>query len=194
MKPQRFVLLSLVVAFGAACASTQLVSTWKDPGTSQVSFRKVIAIAPNKDPGIRRTLEDELVRDIAPTPAVPSYTVFSDEELKDQEKIKEKVQQMGFDGMVVFRVVSVDREQTWVPGTYAGPYWAFGGWPMYDSGYVQTDTVVRVDTNVYSVPDNKLVWASTSKTFNPGSATKLVDSVARAVAKEMKKEGLVARL
>jgi hypothetical protein len=78
-----------------------------------------------------------------------------------------------------------------VPGTYAGPYWAFGGWPMYDYGYVQTDTVVRVDTNIYSVPDNRLVWASASKTFNPGSARKLVDSVAKAVAKEMKKEGLV---
>jgi hypothetical protein len=191
MRPQRFALLSLVALLATACASTQLVSTWKDPGTSQVYFRNVIAVAPVKDPAMRRAMEDELAREIKNTHAVPSYTVLSEEELSDPEKLKEKVQALGFDGMVVFRIVSVDKEATWVPGTYAGPYWAFGGWPAYDYGYVQTDTVVRVDTNVYSVPDNKLVWASASKTFNPGSAQKLVDSVAKAVAKEMKKEGLV---
>jgi hypothetical protein len=191
MRPHRFTLLSLVALLASACASTQLVSTWKEPGTGSVYFRNVIAVAPVKDPAVRRALEDELSKDLINTHAVPSYTVLSDEELKDPEKLKEKVAALGFDGMVVFRIVSVDKEATWVPGTYAGPYWAFGGWPMYDYGYVQTDTVVRVDTNVYSVGDNRLVWASTSKTFNPGSAKKLVDSVAKAVAKEMKREGLV---
>jgi hypothetical protein len=58
----------------------------------------------------------------------------------------------------------------------------------YSPGYVQRDTVVALESNVYSVKDDKLLWASRSETINPGTAQELVDSVLDATVKEMKKQ------
>jgi hypothetical protein len=175
-----------------ACASTSLVSTWKDPSVSAVHFNHVLVVAPSQDQALRRTAEDELVRRIGPNRAVPSYTVLQEPELVDRERLKQRAQQLGFDGMVVFRVGRVEKEATWVPGTYWGPYYAIGTWPAWNPGYVRTDTVVHVETDVYNVADDHLIWASRSRTYDPGSMKRLVDDVAQAVGKEMRKQGLIA--
>jgi hypothetical protein len=187
----RLVLFPALLAVAAACAQTSIVATWKEPGAGPVRFNRVLVMAPSADSALRRTIEDELARRLRTGQATPSYTIFSDEELKDREAVQARAAQMGFDGVVVFRVVSVDRQATWVPGTYWGPYYAFGGWPVYDPGYVRTDTVVRVDTDVYSARDRRLIWASTSKTYDPSSVRKLVDEVTTAVTKQMRKQGLI---
>jgi hypothetical protein len=178
----------------AACASTSIIATWKDPAANQVHFNRVLVVVPSRDPALRRSAEDELARRIRAAEAaqaVPSYTVLSDQEVADREHLKEKVRQLGFDGLVVFRVAAVDKEATWVPGTYWGPYYGFGGWPVWDPGYIRTDTVVQVETDVYSTTDDRLIWAARSKTYDPRSMKQLVDEVTKAVSKQMKKQGLI---
>jgi hypothetical protein len=201
MRLLRSILLSLLGPAATACGTnTYVVASWKDPAVQQIAFRKVVAVAPNRDPAIRRAMEDQLVDEISPTAqAVPSYTLFSDADIGNEAAVRQRVRDLGFDGAVVMRVVAVSKEHTWVPGMYSGAYYAYGGWPlygyggwpMYDPGYLRTDTVVRVQTSVYSLRDDRIVWASTSKTIDPGNVRKLVDKVARAVGKEMKKQGLI---
>jgi len=123
--------------------------------------------------------------------AVPSYSLFPGDQTLDPAQVRERVNQLGFDGMVVFRIAAVDKQATWVPGTYMGPSYAFGAWPVYDPGYIRTDTVVRVETDVYSLPDDRLIWASTSRTYDPKSTRSLVADVTKAVGKAMRKQGLV---
>ncbi|MDB4966295.1 MAG: hypothetical protein JWN44_1984 [Myxococcales bacterium] len=191
MRPvAKWLALSVVVA-AASCAQTSIVATWKDPNASSVHFNRVLVVVPSRDPSLRRTAEDELVRRIDPARAVPSYTQFKEDELLDRERLKQRAQEAGFDGMVVFRIARVEKETTWVPGAYWGPYYAIGGWPMWDPGYMQTDTVVHVETDVYDVQGDRLVWASRSKTYDPRSMKALVDDVSRAVGKQMKKQGLL---
>jgi hypothetical protein len=168
-----------------------MVATWRDPNATSVHFNRVLAVAPSHDPVLRRSAEDELVRRIGPDRAVQSYRFFTEAQLADRQALQQRAQQLGFDGMVVFRVANVQREATWVPGTYWGPYYAIGGWPMWDPGYVRTDTVVSVETDVYSVPDDRLVWASRSRTYDPRSMQHLVDDVTKAVGKQMRKQGLL---
>jgi hypothetical protein len=43
--------------------------------------------------------------------------------------------------------------------------------------------IVTVATNVYSVADDKLVWASQSETFNPASLRETVDEVLRVTSR-----------
>jgi hypothetical protein len=124
--------------------------------------------------------EDELARKLGN--AVPAYTVLPDSLLLDSSKAKAWVKQAGFDGAVVMRAVSVDQETTYVPGqAYVVPagygsmwgYWGPGWDYAYEPGYVKQDQVVSVEGNVYSVPDDKLVWASRTKTYNPESVRQL---------------------
>jgi hypothetical protein len=97
------------------------------------------------------------------------------------------------------RVVGKDQRVTYSPGYVAsgpyggfGPYWGYGWGSVYSPGYLQTDTLVSVETLLYGLKDDKLIWASTSRTENPTNLSGLVNEVAYATANAMVKEGVLA--
>lgn len=191
--PQRLVLLAfaaLLAAIAGGCASTQITSSWRDEDLAKVPFRKVLVVFQHSDSRLRHALERRMASDIPN--AVPAHAIFSDEEVRDVEKVKARVREQGFDSSIVMRLVSVDREVSYRPGRiYAVPgfyhgfygYWGYGWRTVYDPGYYRSDRVVNIATNVYSVADDKLVWASQSETFNPSSLRDAVDDVLRVTSK-----------
>jgi hypothetical protein len=193
-KQTHHLLAAAVVAVSGliGCAATQVLSTWKAPDAYHVAFQKVLVIAPGREAKLRRTAEDAIVAQIKRTVAVPSYTIIPDAELGNDEQLRARAKAAGFDGAVVMRVVAVDREAVWVPGTWTGPYYAIGGWPDYYGGYLDVNTFVRVETNVYSVADDRLLWASASRTENPSSVHFLVKDTAKKVVSEMREQGFLA--
>ena len=52
-------------------------------------------------------------------------------------------------------------------GGYWGGYYGYGWGGAYGGTEIRTDTIVIVETLVYSLKQNKLVWAGESKTTNP---------------------------
>ena len=67
---------------------------------------------------------------------------------------------------------------------------------MYQPGTLRTDTLVSVETLVYSLPaeqPSQLLWASTSRTTNPRDIDALVREVAQATTNEMVRQGFLAR-
>jgi hypothetical protein len=185
---KKLLTLTALAALGG-CAETKVLSTWKEPGVGPLAFHSVLVVAPSSDPSMRRSSEDELVAHIRNARAVPSYTFIPDSELKDEQAVRARAKAAGFDGLVLMRVVSVDREAQWVPGTWSGPYWAYGGYP--EGGYMQVTTYARCETNVYSLADDRLVFAAASRTADPGSVRSLVSDTAKAVTSEMQKQGLL---
>jgi hypothetical protein len=184
-----------------ACASnsTEVVNSWKEPTFVPRRFNKVLAVYMSKDLGLRRAAEDELARRLGN--AVPAYTVLPDSLLTDRNKAKAWVKQAGFDGAVVMRPIRVDQETTYVPGqAYVVPasygsmwgYWGPGWDYAYDPGRVEQDQVLSVEANVYSVPDDKLVWASRTKTYNPETVRQLVNEIVDVTVKEMKRQKVLA--
>src|SRR5688572_6268004 len=173
----RFLLLFaavLLAAIAGGCASTAITSSWRDPALTTVPFKKVLVVFQHSDAQLRQTLERSMAAEIPAS--VPSHAIFSDEEVSDIERVKARVREAGFDSAVIMRVVSVDRELSYtpgrlytVPGFYHGfyGYWGYGWRSVYEPGYMRSDRVVTIATNVYSVVDDKLVWASQSETFNP---------------------------
>lgn len=185
----RLALAALLATLAAACASTQIVSAWSDPDLKRVPFRKVLVVFQHQDPGLRRAMEREMAVDIPNS--VPAHAVFSDEEVRDLERVRARVRQEGFDSAVIMRLVSVDREVTYVPGRlYAVPsyyhgfygYWGYGWRSVYEPGYLRRDRILTIATNVYSVADDKLVWASQSETFNPTSLRSAIAEVVKATS------------
>ena len=177
------------------CASTQMQSTWTNPEAQPIRFDKTLAVFMSPQEGVRRAAEDRLVERIGPARSAASYTVLSAAELNDVEAAKQKVRAAGFDGAVVMRVIGTRQEQTYVPpayyGRHWGGYWSRGWREVYEPGYLRTDTFVRVETNVYSLADDKLIWSGISETFDPTETTRMVDEVADAAAEEMTRRGLL---
>lgn len=184
------------LALLAACApSTEVLNSWADPSAGQVRFKKMLNVCACKDEAMRRTVEDQLTKRI--TGSTSSYTVLSQDDLQDRESAKAKVKAGGYDGAVVMVLVSVDRTQTYVPGSaYAvpAPYtsmyggWGYGWSTYYDPGYVDTDQLVDFNTNVYRVQDEKLIWASRTQTTDPTSVGSMVDEIISANISEMKRQ------
>jgi hypothetical protein len=178
-----------------ACGSTTLTGVWKAPDTGRLGFKKVLVTAISDDITLRRTIEDELARQIQGAQAEASYRFFGDSEPRDWEAASSRLKAAGFDGLVTFRLIGVEHQQTYVPPVYAargaGGYWGHA-WPaVYSPGYLRTDRLVQVETFVYELAGDKLVWASRSRTINPANAKDLVSEVVDAVRQEMKKQGLI---
>ena len=72
-----------------------------------------------------------------------------------------------------------------------GGHWGVGWDGVYAPGDLITQVDICVEVLVYSLDQNKLVWAGQSSTSNPRSAGKLVQEVVKKVAAEMKKAGLI---
>ena len=184
--------LALLTACGP---TTEVLNSWADPSAGQVRFKKVLNVCACKDEAMRRTVEDQLSKRI--TGSTASYTVLSENDLQDREAAKAKVLAGGYDGAVVMVLVSVDRTQTYVPGSaYAvpAPYtsmwggWGYGWSTYYDPGYVDTDQLVDFNTNVYQVQGEKLIWASRTQTTDPTSVGSMVDEIISANIAEMKRQ------
>jgi hypothetical protein len=192
----RLIRILVCLAVLAACApTTEVLNSWADPSAGQVRFKKMLNVCACKDEAMRRTVEDQLTKRI--TGSTPSYTVLSETDLQDRESAKAKVKAGGYDGAVVMVLVSVDRTQTYVPGSaYAvpAPYtsmyggWGYGWSTYYDPGYVDTDQLVDFNTNVYQVEGAKLIWASRTQTTDPTSVGSMVDEIISANIAEMKRQ------
>ena len=185
-----------VVALGmalaiASCASTDMTSTWTDPSAKGASLSKIAVMAMAKDPGLRRMAEDAAAAQLAGAHAVPSYQVLGDIDLKDREGVKAKLKEQGFEGVLFMRLAGVTEQVSPVAyGTFDG-YYDFAAGAAYGPGYMQTDTIVHVVSNLYSLRDDKLIWSGVSQTFDPASAQSTVSGVAKAVAISIEKEHLV---
>ena len=60
-----------------------------------------------------------------------------------------------------------------------------------DPGYLRTDTIVRLETNLYESRTGRLVWSRRSNTFDPKSVADTIESVTRVVAERLAEEGLI---
>jgi hypothetical protein len=183
--------LALGLVLAASCASTDMNSTWTDPAAKGASLSKVAVICMTKDPGLRRMAEDSAASQLASAQAVPSYRVLGDMDLKDLEAVKTKLREEGFQGVLMMRLAGVTEQvnpAAW--GTFDGYYgWAAGA--VYDPAYLQTETIVHVISNLYSLQSDKLIWSGVSQTFDPSSAKSLMTGVSKAVAKSIQKDRLV---
>ena len=184
----------------ASCASTSFVSTWKAPDAQSLKGEgsKVAAVVMTQNESTRLSAEDSLAREITRRggQGIPAYTLIPNEPTQDEGTCQKAFEKAGINVIVVMRPRAVTQELNATPT--AGGYWYGGGYygygwgaawgPAYD---IHTDTNVFIETLVFSMKQNKLVWSGQSKTTNPSNLDSLVREVADAVGNEMKKEGLI---
>ena len=192
----------IVVASLTACATTSFTSSWKAPDAQpmgSLAGQKVVAVAMSKNQAVRRSAEDTLVSVLNAngSQGIPSYSILGDE--TDEAKAKAAIEKSGAVAVVVMRPVAQEKEISSTPSMYMGPryggywggYYGYGWGGAWGGTEIRTDTIVIVETLVYSLKQNKLVWAGQSKTTNPSKVDAFVKEVAAGAGKEMKKAGLL---
>ena len=126
-----------------------------------------------------------------------SWVMFPDDDQLEAKNVVRAVSQGNFDAVVIARLLSVDDEVEYVPGkppTSSDEYMS-GYNEAYavnsDPGYYRTNTLYSVETALYSIRDEMLVWVVRSETVNPDSVREVIQSVSSSVAKKMKADGLI---
>ena len=209
MMPRRATLASLAACASLALAAsaeagTKIVNSWADANFGKMKFKNVLAIVATKDASLRRTAEDEICQNVVKTACTRGYTVLSESESADKEKAIAKIKAGGFDAVILLRALGGDGGVTreagaampqyyWTFDVYYG-YWG-GSWGVpyvaANTSYTKTQTYVTLETNIYDLSTDKLVWGGSTQTKNPDSARELVKDVTKAVRKDLKAKGLV---
>ena len=203
----RLALLAVSALAWLGCATTTFESSWRNPEAQPLRLggRKVVAVFVSRDPLRRRLAEDALAREITARGAqgVAAYTFLSDREVRDRDLARAKAEELGFAGAVVMREVGSETHYTyagssiiWADPAYRrlwGGYWRWGWGLATEPGYLVVDRIVKVETLVYSLEQDQLVWAGLSHTINPGETNELIAELAVAVSKQMRRDGLLER-
>jgi hypothetical protein len=182
-------------------------TTYQDPEAKPMQLRgtKVVAAVMIKDPKSRHKAEDTLAKAITDLggQGIAMYTISADSapDKEGESKTRAAVEAVGAKGLVVMRPVDVNHRTSATAsissndlyGGYWGGYYGIG-WadPWTDKAPdTRVDIVVTVETFVFSLPQNKLVWSGTSETTNPKNAAKLVQQLAGDGARELRRLGLL---
>ncbi len=194
--------LAFVAASGIALtAAPKFTSTWKSPdaGTVSLAGKKVAALVISRDDSLRVSGEEALSRELSARgmQGVATYRIAPKEELESAERAKIWFEKAGVEGVVAVRPVSAETRTTYTPGTWTNPYygtlWGYYGYgwnSVYIPGREDRDTVVVVESTIYSVPRNALIWAAVTETKNPKNLQRFIEDLAKASAKKLQEQGL----
>jgi hypothetical protein len=199
MKILTVFILPLFVMMGCT-PSTTLKSSWRDPNTQvkMGQFTKVLVVAFVKNETGRRTVEDDIVK-LLKAKGIPSYQYLGANSKLTQEELAAKISEDAFDGAVVMRLVDKENETEYVQGTgtYPSYYNGFGSYygsaygGFNDPGYYKENKIYSVETNMYSLKENKLIWSGVTNTVNPSDLDKMIEQIGKVVTEEMKKQGFL---
>ena len=206
----RTLILSIVVGLSACATETTLYERWHDAQYSGPMLQKVLVLGVFKDDIRRRAFESTFVKEVNAENkhAIAGYTLMPNaEDLTSKEKILAIVKKVGADAVLITSYKgSVEKKREVAPrvdyvprrgmgyGSYGYGYRGYYGstyQAVYRPGYTVTDTVVQLETRVFSVADEKLVWAGKSKTVNASSSEKVVQDLVKLVIKDMKESLLI---
>ena len=112
--------------------------------------------------------------------------------IRDKERARAIFEREGIEGVVVVRQIAKEKALSgsfWGSPGYSS-FWGPGFWGGGD-GYLRTDTILIVETLVYSLQQNQLVWASQSQTMNPTEVGSFVRELSKTLGTEMQKQGLL---
>jgi hypothetical protein len=188
----------LIYTCATGCESSPVSDSWRDPAfTSHIRFKRTLALAMTSDVLVRRIAEDEIVRQFSEGRSIQAYKLISDADRYDSEHLRPKLQANGIDAVVAMRLISSKTDVSWLPGSGRYPYDQF--WTYYDRswpaarepGYLKDEPTLRLQTNIYSVSDGKLIWTSISDLFAPADAQTAVDNICKNVGKQLHREGLL---
>ena len=203
--------VAVFIALAGSCASSSnFVSSWQSPDARplDVDGAKVAAIVMMRGEAARRAAEDVLARELQARGAdgVPLYMLQPDARPDNEEAVREALEEAGIEGAVVMRPVGSQRRAAASPSptvfvgtsysTFWGGYYGLGFSAPWTIGIgagtsPREDTIVSVETLVYSLRQNQLVWAGTSRTTNPSNVERLIERTAEQAARELERRGLI---
>lgn len=187
-----------------SCATTSLTTSWHDAQFSgSATFDDVLIIGVSEDETLRRLYEDGFVAKLAESDlrAVPSYTLDIPDIKPTRAAVAAAVDAAKARYVLMTRHVNTDTKQHYRPPepVYVDPYYSRMDryYPLayreayYRPGYTYSVTTVLLESNLYDVETQKLVWSAQSKSVDPAMTQKYLDELISIFAQDLKKSGFL---
>jgi hypothetical protein len=197
-----FVALMLLAATTYVVAAPKFLNVWKSPEVSRLNFamKKVAALVITDSQSLQMSGEEALARELVErnVNGTPTYRFVPREELKSAEKARPWFERAKVDGVVALRPVKRESTQEYTPVIWSSGYYP-DFWGYYGYGWTNVyvipnsreTTIITVETLIYDLTRNQLVWAATSETRDPKNLQEFVKDLVGTAVKEMKKMKLV---
>jgi len=206
----KVVLVAGAAALLLSCANTKISQTWVEPNHTK-TYKDLLIIGIAESEQNRRAYESHFVDELKTSgiDAETSYRLIKSNEKIDRNSVVKTIKDLGIDAVIVTHVVAVDEETVYRPGvgyTVVG-YGAYGGYSGYGSGlygyyphvntyvnspgYYTTHETYTLETNLYDVKSEELVWSARSRTFSPESVQEVIVDLTRLLIKDLKDKNLI---
>jgi hypothetical protein len=201
--PRSRLTIALLVSLAAAtvAAEPQFRSVWKAAEISQLKFagKKIAAVVITGDQSLQISGEEALARELnaRKVQSIPAYRFVPREEMASADTARGWFERAGVQGVVALRPVSYENNRpsspvSWTP--YSESFWSYyhAGWTTGVTLTRQDTSSVVVETLVFNLSPERLVWAATSETKNPKDLPSFIAELVSAVVREMQKMKLLS--
>ena len=206
----RFSLLAastLLIMFAlSSCGTTSMKASWKDDAY-QTKPRKVLVVGVARNEGVRRFYEQEFAKTLGThgVEGVPSYLHIPGR--IDSNLAYSKMQELGVDAVLVTRLIDQKEVETYYPptATYMGPTYGYGGyyggWYGYygygmdvvsTPGYTTVESVYALETTIYDVATQKLVFSGLSETTVQSADDSTIKEIIDVITTSMQEKGIIS--
>ena len=194
-----FLLLISAPLLLASCTTTTVMKdVWKDKAY-QGKPQKIIVIMAAKSTDMRNLFENRFVGELNArgNNAFQSHTIIPMEQLHDKELVKSKIVSSGADTVLISRLIDTKTIESYNPGLiYVVPDFYYGWWGYYnvvfaDYGYTGDVRVAYIETNLYDVGTEKLIWSGHSKTEITEGEQQLITEFIQLMLKKLASDGII---
>ena len=179
-----------------SCAGTELTQKQIDEAYTGNPVSDILVIAITGNEHNRRSFEKKFVAQLK---SVGVDAVSSEEaipmpanlELK-KEMILNAVNQYKNDAVIITHLIGKEEKDVYTrSGSAHRGFYGFYHSRYSDPGYSSTSTTVRLETNLYDVKTEKLIWSGKSETWSKDSKDKIINDVIKAVIKNLQKNKII---
>lgn len=202
--------LGISIILTSCAPSTVVTGSWKSPKADAMrgTHKHVFVAAMVSDVSIKTKLEDAISirakeRGMEVTESADVFPPgFTKSQIPDKEKLVEIIRKTGSDLIITVAVKSIKEETRYVQGSsspmyapyprygYYGGFYGYYG-QTYQEGYYTTDEIVFLETNIYDVATEDLIWSGQTKTTNAGSIDTFLKEYLYATLDRLEKDKMI---
>lgn len=192
--------LILAALLSSGCASTRVVGEWRNQEVAKAGpYARIFVAGVTTQETVRRQLEEAFQTALAPWGAktAPSHGSLPMAAPVTRPELVEAIKASGADAALVVRMVKKESEIV-VTQDYYGPRTIYGGYRsawagQYSPVSIQQYDVITLEARLYDVASEKLVWAVSTETTDPGRIQKELAAYASLICEQMAKAGLLEK-
>jgi hypothetical protein len=189
----------VAISLLTAC-NTAKVQSWADPQFAGRPIGKTIVLGVAESDSRCRQYEDLFVSRLLEL-GIAASSLHANSQLTDKldrEGLKSLLELNEVDSIIVTRVLSeTERNQMVETGYYGTAYTTY--WGYYDYGYTVSYNTADVtsfmefelETNLYDVETEKLVWSGRNVVYDDRSDMKNMQVIIRGVVRDLRKQGFI---